>query len=64
MIFIDKNAAVVGIVAEAEPQTLKSRSVGRMSKYVLEVPAGWARRTGITTGCTVRFDDLAQVTVD
>ena len=55
MLFIDKSGQVVGIVAQAEPQTLDPRSVGRPSLYVLEVAGGWAEKTGIAPGTQVEL---------
>lgn len=58
MIFVDHDKRVVGIVAQAEPQTDVRRSVEEPSLYVIEVPGGWAARAGIATGDVVRFDHV------
>jgi uncharacterized membrane protein (UPF0127 family) len=50
MLFLDRNARVVGILAQAEPQTLDSRTVGRPSLYVLEMAGGWAEKAGVVAG--------------
>lgn len=50
MLFLDRTGLVVGIVAQAEPQTLESRTVGRPSLYVLEVAGGWAEKAGVVPG--------------
>jgi hypothetical protein len=55
MIFIGPDLQVVGVVENAQPRTLTSRSVGRPSKYVLEVPGGWSARAGIRAGATVEL---------
>jgi uncharacterized protein len=55
MLFVDKSGQVVGIVAEAEPQTLDGRSIGRPSLYVVEVAGGWAEKTGIAPGARVEL---------
>jgi uncharacterized protein len=55
MLFVDKSGQVVGIVAQAEPQTLDQRTVGRPSLYVLEVAGGWAEKTGIAPGTRVEL---------
>jgi uncharacterized membrane protein (UPF0127 family) len=55
MVFIDSEWKVVGVVAEATPQTDDPRSVPNMSQYVLEVNGGLAARNGVTAGTTVRF---------
>ncbi len=64
MLFIDGDGLVVGIVENAEPRTLGSRSVGRPSKYVLEVPGGWTREKGIRPGSTVQFHGLGAIPVE
>jgi uncharacterized membrane protein (UPF0127 family) len=50
MLFLDRTGLVVGIVAQAEPKTLDSRTVGRPSLYVLEVAGGWAETAGVVPG--------------
>lgn len=55
MLFLDRAGSVVGIVAQAEPQSLESRSVGRPSLYVLEVAGGWAEKAGVVPGARVEF---------
>jgi uncharacterized protein len=55
MLFLDKSGQVVGIVAQAEPQTLDSRGVERPSLYVLEVAGGWAEKAGIVPGARVEL---------
>ena len=56
MVFIDKGLRVVGVVQWAEPQTLTSRTVGKPSLYVLEVPGGWASRNGVRAGSTIELE--------
>lgn len=55
MLFLDKTGAVVGILAQAEPQTLDRRSVGRPSVYVLEVAGGWTEKLGVVPGGQVEL---------
>jgi uncharacterized protein len=55
MLFLDRAGQVVGIIAQAEPQSLDSRSVGRPSVYVLEVAGGWAEKAGVAPGARVEF---------
>lgn len=55
MYFIDSEWNVVGVVENAEPLTDDPRGVDRMSRYVLEVNAGFAARTGFGAGSTVKF---------
>jgi len=56
MLFIDGLGTIVGIVARAEPLTTSPRTVGRPSRYVLEVPGGWAEERGVKAGDGVRFE--------
>jgi uncharacterized membrane protein (UPF0127 family) len=55
MIFIDEQRQVVFVEENAEPLTLDPRGPDRESRYVLEVPGGWARAHGVETGVPVRF---------
>jgi uncharacterized membrane protein (UPF0127 family) len=55
MLFLDKTGRVVGIVAQAEPQTLERRTVGVPSVYVLEVAGGWAEKAGVVPGGKVEL---------
>ncbi|HVE87358.1 MAG TPA: DUF192 domain-containing protein, partial [Myxococcales bacterium] len=54
--FIDSGLRVVGVVENAQPRTLTGRSVGRPSRYVLEVPGGWAAKAGVREGTKVTLD--------
>lgn len=56
MVFIDRRLHVVGVVQWAEPRTLTSRTVGKPSLYVLEVPGGWTSRNGVRAGSTVELE--------
>ena len=56
MVFIDRRLRVVGVVQWAEPRTLTSRTVGKPSLYVLEVPGGWTSRNGVRAGSTVELE--------
>ncbi len=55
MFFIDSDWNVVGVVENATPQTDDPRRVDRMSRYVLEVKAGFAARHGLGAGAQVKF---------
>jgi uncharacterized membrane protein (UPF0127 family) len=55
MIFISADGRVVGVHANAKPYSLASVSVGVPSRYVLEVPGGWAGRQGIAAGDRVEL---------
>jgi uncharacterized membrane protein (UPF0127 family) len=50
MIFISGDGIVAGIVHNAAPHSLEARSVGRKSRYVLEISGGAAARLGIAEG--------------
>ena len=58
MMFIDRRLRVVGVVQWAEPRTLTSRTVGKPSLYVLEVPGGWTSRNGVRAGSTVELEGM------
>lgn len=58
MIFVDASGAVVGVVERAEPLSLSPRSIGAPSRYVLEVPGGFAAEHGVRHGDRVRFEGL------
>ena len=56
MIFFNDNFVVTGVVHRAKPRDESAYHVGQVnSRYVLEVPAGFARRAGITSGTSVAF---------
>lgn len=57
MVFIDGGGTVVGVVT-AEPLTLNPRSVGKPSRYVLELNAGTAKRLGIEAGVVMRLENI------
>jgi uncharacterized membrane protein (UPF0127 family) len=50
LLFVDQDGLIVGIVENAPTLDDSSRSVGCMSRYVLEVNAGWSRRHGVKAG--------------
>jgi len=55
LLFIARDGTVVGIHANATPQSTADIAVGMPSRYVLEVPGGWAARHGISAGARVEF---------
>jgi uncharacterized membrane protein (UPF0127 family) len=55
MIFIDDEGHIAGIVENAVPFSLVSRTVGVPSRYVLEVHAGFTRRHGVQAGDRVEL---------
>jgi len=56
MIFISADKTIAGIVANAAPQTLSSRSVAAPSKYVLEVAGGFCEKAGVRAGSRVEIE--------
>lgn len=59
MIFIGRDLKIVGIVEQAVPFSLDSRSVRAASQYVLEINGGMAKRHGIKAGDRVRFEGIS-----
>jgi len=55
MLFIQSDGEIAGIVHSAAPRTTRSRSVGRPSRFVLELDGGWAGRHDISTGDTAKI---------
>jgi uncharacterized protein len=60
LIFIGDDRRVVGVVASAPPQTDAPRTVGKPSKYVLEVSAGEAAAHAAGPGTPVAFIDIPE----
>jgi uncharacterized membrane protein (UPF0127 family) len=50
MIFIAHDGRIAGIHADATPLSTAAVGVGKPSRFVLEVPGGYARRRGIAAG--------------
>ena len=59
MLFIAADGRIVGIHAEATPLSTAQVGVGRPSRYVLEVPGGWAARRGVAAGDRVELVGVA-----
>jgi uncharacterized membrane protein (UPF0127 family) len=59
MIFINSEHRIVGIAEQAVPFSLDPRSVGRASRFVLEINGGLSKRHGIKTGDSVRFQGIS-----
>lgn len=57
MVFLASDGTVVGIVADAQPQTDRPRSVGRPSRHVLELNGGWCALHGVAVGDRVELSD-------
>jgi uncharacterized membrane protein (UPF0127 family) len=59
MIFINGARKIVGIVEQAAPFSLDSRSVPGASQFVLEINGGLAKRYGFKAGDSVRFEAIS-----
>jgi uncharacterized membrane protein (UPF0127 family) len=53
IIFIDAQGKIVGIMTDAVPHDLSPLGTDRPARYVLEVPAGDAKRLGLAVGQTL-----------
>ncbi|RAL21641.1 hypothetical protein DL240_12350 [Lujinxingia litoralis] len=58
MIFINDSGRVVGVVENAEPQTLTPRQVDAAARYVFEINGGLSAELGIGEGTWVRFEQM------
>jgi len=59
MIFLGDDRKIVGIVKDAVPFTTTSRTVGKPSRYVLEVNAGFSEKHGVKPGDQATFENVA-----
>ena len=59
MIFVDEQGRVAGVLENVPPLSTEARTIGRPSRYVLEVNAGWSARHGVQRGDAVRFENVA-----
>jgi uncharacterized protein len=50
LLYIDEDGLLVGIVENAPTLNDESRGVGCLSRWVLEVNAGWSRKHGVKAG--------------
>lgn len=64
MIFIAQDGRVVGIVENTVPHSLQSRSVGKLSRHVLEVPGGWSAQVGLKTGARLTLELPAGIAIE
>jgi uncharacterized membrane protein (UPF0127 family) len=58
LIFIAGDMTVAGIVENAEPRTETLRTVGKPSRYVLEVNGGFSAAHKLTAGAKVQFEGV------
>jgi uncharacterized protein len=59
MIFINNDRQIVGIIEQAAPFSLDSRSISAPSRFVLEINGGVSKRYGLKQGDSVRFEDIS-----
>lgn len=58
MVFLDDGRTVVGVYENAEPLSTARMSVGKPSRYVLEVRGGWCRAHRVGKGTALRFEGV------
>jgi uncharacterized membrane protein (UPF0127 family) len=58
LLYVDQDGLIVGIVENAPTLDDTPRSVGCLSRYVLEVNAGWCRRHSVKAGQHMSFPAL------
>ena len=58
MLFIDDDGMIVGIEESTPTMSDDTFSVGCISKYVLELNAGWTRAHGVTAGQKVKLEGI------
>jgi len=58
MLFIDDDGVIVGIEESTPTMSDDTFSVGCLSKYVLELNAGWTRAHGVTAGQKVKLEGI------
>ncbi len=57
MVFIADRGEVVGIIEGAEPMTLSPRRVDKPARYVLELTAGTAAKSGVVPGAIMKLEN-------
>jgi len=58
MVFADKNGVIVGIIENAEPQSVISLTIAKPSKYVLEINGGLCEKYGIVEGDLMKISNF------
>jgi uncharacterized membrane protein (UPF0127 family) len=53
IVFVNDEGEVVGIVERVQPHTTESQRVGKLSRYIIEVDAGWCEKHKVQAGSTV-----------
>jgi uncharacterized membrane protein (UPF0127 family) len=57
IVFVAGNGTVTRVHHEASPERLPISRYRGTGTYVLEVPAGWADKTGVDAGDTIQIPD-------
>lgn len=60
LIFLDEGQSVVGVVANAAPRTDTARTVGKPSRYVVEVAGGEAAAHAVGPGTRAVFIGISE----
>ena len=58
VIFLDKNMNIIGFKENNQPHSLKSISINKVSKYVLEMNAGTVKKFNLKIGDKIYFLNL------
>lgn len=61
MIFVGSDRRVAGVHADARPHSLDQIRIGRPSRWVVEVPAGWTARAGVAVGDRVELPPSVEI---
>jgi len=61
IVFIGSDRRIVGIAADTVPYSERHLRVGKASRYVLEVGAGFCARQGVRVGDCVEFHGIPEV---
>lgn len=61
MLFVTEDFKVAGIVENTTPLSLESRSIGIPTHYVIEVNGGWTAKNGVTTGTSLRLENMPAI---
>jgi uncharacterized membrane protein (UPF0127 family) len=60
MVFIASSGEVVGVIEGAEPMTLSPRTVEPAARYVLELNAGIAAKSGVVPGVKMSLENASE----
>ena len=55
IIFLDKNMNIIGFKENNQPHSLKSKSINKLSKYVLEMNGGTVKKVNLKKGDKIYF---------